>query len=346
MNRHMDRGRISRREAIGALASAPALRLLRGQQIPTFSTNVKVVNLFATVRTRQGEIVADLSKEDFILKEDGRPQTIKYFARESDLPLTLGVLVDSSGSQRNVLDDESKASYRFFDQVLREQLDMAFVLHFQGQVELLQNLTSSRQQLEKALSLLGEPIGRQQQGYPGGGYPGRGRGGAGGGTSLYDAVWLSSNELMKKPSGRKALIILSDGVDNASRVTLQGAVEAAQRVDTLIYSILFSDPDAYGGGFGGFGGRGGGGGGGPITAAEGADNLDRLARQSGGRYFEVSKKRSISQVYEIIEEELRNLYNLGYTPDRESPPDIYHKIRLATVESGMSVQTRDGYYAA
>ena len=318
----------------------PAVRFLPGQQTPTFSTGVKVVNLFATVRTRQGGIVRDLAKSDFILKEDGRLQTIQYFSQESDLPLTLGLLVDSSGSERNMLPDESRASYRFFDQVLREDMDHAFVIHFEAQVELLQDLTSSRKMLEKGLAALGEPIGWRQQApqQPAGrgGYPGRGRGRGFGGTALFDAVWLATDKLMKKQEGRKALVIFSDGMDNASRVTMDEAIEAAQRADTLVYSILFSDPD---GGFGGFG-RGGGG----WDAMDGSEVLARISRQTGGRYFEVSKKRTIEQVFEAIEEELRNLYSLGYSPDRAESATVYHKIRLTTRQSGLTVQTREGYY--
>ncbi|MGD0499833.1 MAG: VWA domain-containing protein [Bryobacteraceae bacterium] len=334
---------VSRRNLLAALGVWPAVRLLRGQEPPTFSTGIKVVNLFATVRNRQGGIVRDLAKDDFVLKEDGRPQTIQYFSQESDLPLTLGLLVDSSGSERNMLPEESRASYRFFGQVLREDRDLAFVLHFQAQVELLQDLTSSRKLLEKGLAALAAPIAQPQQQQPAeqrGGYPGRGRGF--GGTALYDAVWLACGaDLMKKQEGRKALVIFSDGMDNASRVTMDEAIESAQRADTLVYSILFSDPE--GGGFGGFGGRGGGRG--VWDAMEGSEVLAQISRHTGGRYFEVSKRHTIEQVFDSIEEELRNLYSLGYSPDRAESATAYHKIRLTTKERSLSVQTRDGYYA-
>ena len=222
---------------------------LRSQQPPTISVNVKVVNVLATVRNKHGEIVRNLTKDDFMLEEDDRPQTIRYFARETDLPLTLGLLVDTSMSQRRVLDQERSASSTFLDQVLRVNKDMAFVIHFDREVELLQDLTSSRQKLQSALGLLQTPQPTQEGGSNSpGSYPGSGRraGGGGGGTLLYDAVYLASNELMKKQQGRKALIVLSDGVDRGSKETLASAVEAAQRADTLVYSILFADEQAYG----------------------------------------------------------------------------------------------------
>src|SRR5437762_2591801 len=152
--------KLSRRSMFTALAFGPALRYLRGQQepnqeahqdTPTFSTNVKVVNLFANVRNKKGEIVRDLTKDEFLLDEDGRPQAIRYFSQESDLPLTLGLLVDTSGSQRRLIGEERDASYRFFDQVLRPEKDVAFVIHFDFEVELLQDITSSRKLLQEAL---------------------------------------------------------------------------------------------------------------------------------------------------------------------------------------------------
>ena len=177
---------ISRRSLFSALGLVPALRLLGAQQQdkPTFSTGVKVVNLFANVRNKNGAIVKDLTKDDFLLDEDGRAQAIRYFSQESDLPLTLGLLVDTSGSQRRLIEEERSASYRFFEQVLRPEKDVAFVIHFDFDVELLQDITASRRLLEKALENLEAPTQQrqqrqypQQQGpypFPGGG--GRGRG--------------------------------------------------------------------------------------------------------------------------------------------------------------------------
>src|SRR5262249_20841404 len=162
-------------------------------------------------------------------------------------------LVDTSMSQRTVLGDERRASVKFFDQVLREDKDQAFVIHFDREVELLKDLTSSRKELQRALEDIALPEqqrpqwGQRDPGGPGGGPggqrgPGRRRGG---GTSLYDAVLLASDELMRKQTGRKALILLTDGVDNGSKTSIGDAIESAQRADTLVYSVRFFDQHAY-----------------------------------------------------------------------------------------------------
>ncbi|HYN14711.1 MAG TPA: VWA domain-containing protein [Terriglobales bacterium] len=350
--------------------------VLAAQQPTTYSVEVKVVNVLTTVRDKHGKIVNNLSQEDFILDEDGRPQNIRYFSRETDLPLTLGLLVDTSLSQRRVLDQERSASGTFVDRVLREDKDSAYLIHFDREVELLQDLTSSKRKLEESLRLLQMPAPEQDRdrgGYPGGGggYPGggggSGRGGHshhhGGGTLLYDSVYLASDELMQKQRGRKAIIILTDGVDQGSKMTLDRAIESAQRADTVVYSILFADPDAYGsrgnwggrGGISGPWGRPGGGypGGYPPRSpqpqqehADGKKVLERISQETGGRMFEVSKKQTVDQIYQQIQDELRNQYNLGYTPDRASDGPEYHKIHVATKQKDLVVQARDGYYSA
>ncbi|MGA2589051.1 MAG: VWA domain-containing protein [Bryobacteraceae bacterium] len=346
-----------------ASASQPTLRTAPESPSPTFSTDVKVVNVFATVRDKDGHIVSNLSKDDFVLQEDGRPQTIRYFSREVDLPLTLGLLVDTSMSQRRVLGDERTASYSFFEHVLREDKDQAFVIHFDHEVELLQDLTSSRQKLEKALRELDVSQDQSQQGsgrgggggggYPGGGggYPGGGRrgGGASGhhaGTLLYDSVLLASDELMKKQKGRKAVVVLSDGVDRGSKVSIMEAIEHAQRADTLVYSILFADHEGFGGGPG-FGGMGRRGGGMPRNTEERPDGkkvLQRISRETGGTFFEVSKKQPIDKIYERVQEELRNQYSLGYTSDQPNSGTDYRRISLIANQKSLIVQTREGYY--
>jgi VWFA-related protein len=320
---------------------------LRSQQQPQISVEVKVVNVLATVRDKHGQIVSNLGKDDFELEEDGRPQTIAYFTRETDLPLTLGLLVDTSESQRRVLDQERSASRSFIDDMLRVDKDKAFVIHFDREVELLQDLTSSRQKLESALDLLGAP----QLVRNGGGGSGGSRQQYGGGTLLYDAVYLASDEVMKKQQGRKALIVLSDGVDHGSKEPLVDAIMTAQRADTVVYSILFADEQQYQSPFGGFGGPGmgrhGGGGGHRYPQQERPDGkkiLERIFRESGGRLFEVSKKQPIEQIYTSIAEELRNQYSIGYTPGPDVAPG-YHKIHLATKQKDMTVQARDGYYS-
>ncbi len=352
---------ISRRWLIGSAVSLWTANRLLAQKDSTFSTDVNLVSVFATVRDEKGRIVRNLTKDDFQLSEDGHAQTIRYFSQESGLPLTLGLLVDTSMSQRRVLGKERDASYRFLDQVLREDKDQAFLIHFDREVELLQDLTPSRKKLEAALA---EMQATEQQRPAGGWNGGGGRGGGGGhrsagghrggGTSLYDSVLLASDDLMKKQKGRKALIALTDGVDNGSKVTLASAIESAQRADTLVYSVLFADKDAYGsgGGFGGgrYGGHRGGGGGFPGgrqgSRTDGKPVLQRLSRETGGAFFEVSKKEPIEKIYEQIEEELRNQYSLGYTSDQTTAGAGYRKIHITTRASGLAVQARDGYYAA
>jgi len=218
------------------------------------------VSVLATVRDRHGKIVPDLAKDDFLLVEDGRPQVINYFAREKDLLLRLGLLVDTSLSQRRVLDQERSASYAFLHNLLRADKDVAAVINFDRDVTLLQDFTSSRPKLQTALQQLETPR-MDTQGVRGPNPRGTGGGRRGGGTLLYDAVYLASDELMNKQKGRKALIILSDGVDHGSKEELAEAIETAQRADTIVYSILFSDEAAYshyrGHGMGPYGGHGG-----------------------------------------------------------------------------------------
>lgn len=327
------------------------MHLVRGQDA-TFSAGVKVVNVFANVRDKKGEIVKGLTKDDFLLDEDGVKQTIRYFAQESDLPLTLGLLVDTSGSQRRLIEQERSASYRFFEKVLREDKDVAFVIHFDFEVELLQDLTSSRKLLDKALEELEAPQQLRRNRQPGG-YPGRGRGGGGGGwggrqgggTNLYNAVMLASDELLRKQPGRKAIILLTDGVDTGSKMPLSTAIEAAQRADTLVYGILFEDSELGGGGIGiSLGGMGRGGRGGGLGLPDGKKVLDQISRETGGRMFQVSKKQSLDRVFEQIEQDLRHQYSLGYTPDSSTAVRGYRKIRLTTRQKGLIVQTREGYY--
>jgi VWFA-related protein len=339
-----------------------------GQPATTLSVQVNVVNVLATVRDKHGKIINDLTKDDFTMTEDGRPQTIRYFTKESDLPLTLGLLVDTSLSQRRVLDQERSASHGFLDQMLRVDKDQAFIIHFDREVELLQDLTSSRDKLEVALEQLQTPQLSQTSGNdPSNSDPDSGRGsrrtGGRAGTLLYDAVYLASDEVMKKQQGRKALIVLSDGVDHGSKETLESAIATAQRSDTVVYSILFKDDEREGGGGGfggphiGMGGPGMGGGGmgrhgggrGYPRAEERPDGkkvLERISKETGGRMFEVSKKDPIAQIYDQIGEELRSQYSLGYTPDRAADAGpLYRKIQLTTKPNGLVVQTRDGYYA-
>jgi VWFA-related protein len=361
-----------------ALIALPGVGALLWAQdaATTIAVNVKVVTLPVTVRDKRGKIVRDLTKDDFTLQEDGRAQTIKYFSQDSNLPLTLGLLVDTSRSQTNVLDAERNASRSFLDQMLVQSKDKAFLIHFDHEVELLQDLTASHEKLQAALELLKTPSDRERSNDPNdtsNSPSGSGSGShRGGGTQLYDAVFLASNELMKKQQGRKALIILTDGVDRGSKTYLEGAIESAQRADTVIYSIYFADAhreegqhQGHGMGRGGGGWPGGGGGGWPgggggypggggrgggqrrseEPRADGKKILQRVSKETGGRFFEVTKKETVSDIYTDIVEELRIQYSMGYTPDKDSSASGYHHVLLTAKGKDLSVQTRDGYYA-
>jgi VWFA-related protein len=334
----------------------PASTASQTQTATTVSVQVKVVNVLATVRDKHGKIVDNLAKDDFTLAEDGHPQTIHYFTRETDLPLTLGLLVDTSLSQRRILDQERSASHGFLDQMVRADKDKAFIIQFDREVELLQDLTSSHEKLEAALGSLATPKfsstnsgDPQNQDDPQS--QGSGRHRMGGGTMLYDAVYLASDELMKKQQGRKALIVLSDGVDRGSKESLETAIETAQKADTSVYAILYKDDEGYGDHRNGFG-MGGGGmgrhGGGRMPEEprpDGKKILARISKETGGRLFEVSKKQPVDQIYSQIEEELRNQYSLGYTPERGGAAEAgYHKIQLTTKQKDLAVQSREGYY--
>jgi len=296
-------------------------------QDANFSTDVNVVNLFATVRDGSGRVVNDLTKNDFTLEEDGRPQTIRYFAQESGLPLTLGLLVDTSVSQERVLGEERIASYRFLSQVLRPSKDRAFIIQFDSQVELLQDLTSSRDRLGDALARLETPAQKKPKHKRG--TPNIGRW-AIAGTDLYDSILLASDELMRNQSGRKALILLTDGVDNGSQVSLSHAIESAQVADTMVFSILFADSHAYEG---------------VYASINGKKVLQRISQETGGVFFQVSNDKPISSIYAQLQEELRNQYSIGYTPDRSGDIPGYRKISLVAKRAGLLVLTRDGYYS-
>jgi VWFA-related protein len=318
---------------------------------PKIAVESKIVTVYASVRDKKGQIVSNLTKDDFAVDEDGRPETISYFARENDLPLNVGLLVDTSLSQRQVLGDERRASSTFIDHIMREEKkDQAFLIHFDHEVELLQDVTTSRKKLESALDLLQTPQQEDVSDNSGGRH-------RGGGTLLYDAVFLASDELMRKQQGRKALIVLSDGVDRGSKESLQSSIEAAQRANTIVYSILFKGEEphsGYGGGRShvGWGGMGGGGGPGgqrrypqQEQRPDGKKVLDRISKETGGRLFEVSKKEPVDQIYSQIEQELRDQYILGYVPDKSETGGDYHRIHLTTKQKDLVVQARDGYYA-
>jgi VWFA-related protein len=290
----------------------------RGQET-VFKTEVKVVNVFATVRDKRGRFIRDLGKDDFTLTENGRPQSVRYFSRESDLPLILGLMIDTSMSQQRVLGAERGASLQFLDQVLREKMDKVFLMQFDMSVYLRQPLTSSRKSLDEALAFVDTPSRRELEAQ------------GGGGTLLYDAIDKASREILSRQGGRKALIVLSDGMDDGSEATLAAAIEAALRADTIVYSILFSDASYYGGAF--------------LGGADGRRVLERMSRETGGTLFEVSKQHTIDQAFGQLEEELRSQYSLGYVSDVPVHIPEFRKIRIALSGKGLTVEARDRYWA-
>jgi VWFA-related protein len=337
----------------------PQLKIKTQEPQLKIAVEVKTVSVLATVRDKHGKIIPNLTKDDFQIDEDGRPQKIDYFAHESDLPLRLGLLVDTSLSQRKVIEQERNASYSFLDHLLREDKDLAFVIHFDHEVELLQDFTSARPRLQAALQQLQTPQftgGGGGNGNGDGGYGGSGqrRGMRGGGTLLYDAIFLGCDELMSKQQGRKALIILSDGVDHGSKETISEAMASAERTDTIVYSIYFADEDegsGFGGrpgfGMGGHGGYGGHGGGRPRQEEQRPDGkkiLEQISEETGGRFFKASKKDALDKIYAQIDEDLRHQYSLAYTPDKGNTIG-YHKIHLTVPnQKDLVVTARDGYY--
>jgi VWFA-related protein len=285
-------------------------------QDPKFSSDVNVVTLLATVRDREGRVAKKLTRDDFVLLDNGAPQTIRYFSAESDLPLTIGLLVDTSRSQVDVLEPERKASYVFLDQVLRPGQDKAFIAQFNTRVEMLQGFTSSRQELAAALDGLRVP-GMLA-------------------TLLYEAIRQTSETMMRGERGRKAFIILSDGVSFRDKTSIGTAIEYAQRADTIIYSILFADqPKFY---------RPGRAAVHAIVGGHGKGVMQRLARETGGAYFEISSNNTLENAYAQIEDTLRSQYSIGYTPQSAGNAGEYHKIKLTTKQPGLAIQTRDGYY--
>jgi len=285
----------------------------------TFTTGVKVVNVLATVQTKKGELVNNLSQDDFSIAEDHRSQVIRYFAKQTDLPLTIGLIVDTSMSQGRVMDAERGATMRFLEQIFRETKDRLFLMQFDMSVIARQPLTSSLKPLYEILPNVDTPTRKELE-----------QSNTNAGTLLYDAIVKASNGLMKPLQGRKALIIMSDGVDVGSDASLNDAIEAAQKADTLIYSIEFSDATYYGG----FG-----------EGAVGKRALMKLAGETGGGYFEVTKKVTIEQIYSIIEHELRNQYSIGYVSDKPCTVSEFRKIRLTTHQKGLVVQARSEYWA-
>ena len=287
---------------------------------------VRLVNLFFSVRDRKGGYVSTLGKEDFEIYEDGKKQEIRFFSRETDQPLTLGLLVDVSRSQEALVEVERRASARFFERVLRPK-DMAFLISFGVDAELLQDYTSSPVLLAKALDRLRLNAGVSGMSPTGSPVP---LPGGPRGTVLYDAVWLACREKMRGEVGRKALVVITDGVDVGSRVKLQEAIEEAQRADVIVYAVLFEDPRYTSWQYGG---------------VSGESAMRRMAGETGGRVFRVSRRESLDDIYDTIQIELRSQYSAAYAPLNQARDGSFRRIEVKVKNRDYRVQVRRGYYA-
>lgn len=310
-------------------AAAPAQQSEEDQKpTETLKVNVNVVQLFFNVKDKHGALIPNLTKNDFEIAEDGKPQTIKYFTAESNLPLTLGMMIDASGSQRNVIDMEKEVGAAFLKQILTDK-DEAFVISFDITVDLLQDFTRDTHRLQAALNKAKVNVDYSSGGIPGmGGGPVPQRGNSPG-TLLYDAVYLSAHDMLSKEVGRKAMILLTDGQDEGSRLKIQDAIEAAQKADAIVYVLLCADRGFYGG-FGGYSGEG---------------EMRKLTEQTGGRVINVGNKfDKLREAFDQIAAELRSQYNIGYTPTNAKKDGTYRKIEIKD-KQGYKIQARSGYYA-
>ena len=314
-----------RTSAVLALCAAA---LAVAQDLPTIKVDVDIVNVLASVRDKRGALVPNLKKTDFTVFEDGKQQEIKYFAMDADVPLTIGLLVDVSGSQRNVLEVERRAAAQFFSQVLRKK-DMAFLISFGPETQLEQDFTGSTRLLQEALNKL------QVQSGVGGLHPGPvPTAGPPRGTLYYDAVYLAAEEKLKGEVGRKVIVAITDGVDQGSRMTINQAVEAAQKSDVVVYNIEYYDAMAYGGGFGI-----------PIGGGGGGSAMRKLSEETGGRVYKVDRKHTLEQVFQELQEEMRSQYSIGYTPINDKKDGSYRKIDIRMGNKDLKAQARKGYYA-
>ncbi len=296
--------------------------------VATFKANANIVQIFFNVKDKHGALIPNLTKDDFTVGEDGQPQTIKYFTAESNLPLTLGIMIDSSASQTNVLGMEKEVGGAFLRQILTDK-DEAYVISFDISVDLLQDFTRDVHRLQSALNKA-----KINADFSSGGIPGMGGGPVptqnAPGTLLYDAVYLSAHDMLSKEVGRKAMILLTDGQDEGSRLKLRDAAEAAQKADAIVYVLLCADRGFYGGfGYG----------------YSGESDMRKLTEETGGRVINVGNKfDKLRDAFDQIANELRSQYNIGYTSTNTKMDGSYRKIEIKNKQS-YKIQARAGYYA-
>jgi len=308
---------------LASLAITP-LMAQKQEEAPeaTIKVDVDVVNLFCSVRDKNKAFVKDLDRKEFTVYEDGKAQELRYFTRETDLPLTIGLLVDVSKSQENLIEIEKRAAYQFFQQVLRPK-DMAFLVSFGAEAELLQDYTNSARSLQRALNEL------RLSTSVGGLHPGPVPTSKPRGTILFDTIYLAATEKLRSEVGRKAIVVITDGMDFGSRVRLKEAVDEAQKSDAIIYSIYYYDARAYGFGFGG-----------------GSDgDLRRMSEETGGRLFRVDGRNTLELIFKEIQEEMRSQYAIGYTPSNTARDGSFRKVEIKLANKDFRAQARKGYFA-
>lgn len=296
------------------------------QTVTTLRVDVNLVNLFFNVKDRRGALVPALTRDDFQIFEEGKPQKIRYFNAETNQPLTLGILIDTSVSQERVLPMEKEVGAAFLRDVIREK-DLAFVIGFDVNIDLLQDFTASTRELAHALDRTRINGGGNFGGIPGlGGGPipnARPRG-----TLLYDAVYLAADEKLGREVGRKAMVILTDGEDQGSRLSIREAIEAAQKADAICYVLLIADRGFYGGGYGG------------------DRQMRQLTEQTGGRVIEVgNNQKKLRDAFDQIAAELRTQYMAGYTPADNTRDGRFRRVEIRPLNRDLRVQARAGYYA-
>jgi Ca-activated chloride channel family protein len=296
--------------ALLGLAAVPfqAQNSLSPDATATIKINSNIVAVSAIVRDKAGQPVPNLATDAFILKQDGKPQPITYFSQGSDLPLTLALMVDTSGSQRAYIRDEIAAGQVFFPAMMTRPDDRAVLVQFDSAILQLAKITNNVTTLEHALAYLSQSHADYQN-----------TARANAGTLLFDTIIAVSHIELSNQLGRRAMVILTDGGDNGSKFSAKDAIREAQRADIMIYTVYYSN------------------GGGDEAA------LKNLSKQTGGREFSVDSNMSLHQIYAAIADDLRMQYELGYRPP-DSKPNKYHKIDLTTKDKNLQVQARDGYF--
>ena len=301
--------------------------------VATLKMNVNLVDVLFTVKDKSGSLVPHLNKDDCTISEDKTPQTLKSFVAETHLPLTLGILLDTSGSQMRVLPLEQDAGSQFLERVLKSK-DEAFLLSFDVNVDLLQDFTNNARLLARAMS---KAEINTAGGTGAGGIPGAGGGtiptiGAPKGTLLYDAVSMAANQKMNQETGRKAMILLTDGEDEGSRKKINDAIAAAQKSNVIIYTILIADRGFYGG----FG-----------MGYSGFSAMKKMTEETGGRLIDVGNNgKKLEAAFQQVEDELRTQYVASYTPTNAKMDGSFRTLSVQCRGDGAKVQVRKGYFAA